>query len=124
MKCDICGEKPIVHICEIHEDGTSKTTVTRHLCHAHAVEAGVEMKTTEQSALAMVPVTRELVKFLQTNGRMPSPLELPHRSFTDLSDEQLSNDELTHRITYLQEFADFIERNRRFPTDEELPDQF
>ena len=43
---------------------------------------------------------------------------------TDLSGEQLGNDELTRRITYLQELADFLERNRRFPTEEELPDRF
>ncbi len=121
MNCEVCGADTTIHITELQDDGTS---VERHLCHMHAVEVGLSLPS-EQQAIAMVPRIRTLVEFLRANGRMPSPLELPHPGgFTDLSDEELGSDELTRRIKYLQEFADFIERNQRFPTEEELPDQF
>ena len=128
-KCDICGaEKRLIHVTEIHKteaDPNGGVTVQRTLCEVHARDMGLEVSSEEEDAMNMVPRTRELVRFLKTKGRMPSPLELPHRGpFTDLSGEQLGNDELTRRITYLQELADFLERNRRFPTEEELPDRF
>ena len=74
MKCEICGATTAIHITELHTEDNS--LVERHLCHQHAIEAGLPVPTAEQSALAKVPMLRSLATFIRTNNRMPSPDEM------------------------------------------------
>lgn len=122
MKCQICGAVATVHTAELQADGTS---LDRHLCEVHAREAGMAILTTAQSALAMVPKLRSLETFIRSENRVPTPDEMPQFSaFGDLTQTLPDTVDFDCQVQYLEDFADFLERNRRFPTEDELPDPF
>ena len=123
MKCEICGADAAFHVTELQIDGTS---VSRHLCEAHAGKAGIAIPSAEQQAMAMVAKLRSLASFIRSNNRMPTRDELRQKfnAAGDLSRTLPGTADFNRQLTYLEECADFIEKNLRVPTEEEMPDPF
>ena len=128
MKCDICGaEDPSVHTIDVHIDGSraEESSLQRCVCEACARKAGMEFPSAEQQALAIVPKFRRLAAFIRSNNRMPNPQELRNLGAAgDLSDTLPGTPEFDRQLRFLEECADFIEENRRLPTEQEMPDPF
>jgi hypothetical protein len=122
MKCEICGAETTVHVTDLQTDGTS---VERHLCEVHAREAGMPVPSTDHLALAMVPKLRSLARFIRSNNRMPTRDEIQQLgAFGDLTHTLPGTADFDRQLMYLENSADFTEKNRRFPTEEEMPDPF
>jgi hypothetical protein len=122
MKCEICGEDATVHVTEVHDD---RDPVQRRLCDRHALEAGLPMPTAEQSATEMVAKLRSLATFIRTNNRMSRPDEMAQQGAAgDLTETLPGTADFDRQVTYLEDFATFIEQNGRPPTDQEMPDPF
>ena len=122
MKCEICGEETTIHITEVYDDDNS---VERHLCHEHAIEAGMPVPSAEQSAIVDAPKLRSLATFIRANDRMPRPDEMARfGAFGDLTETLPGTADFDRQVTYLEDFATFIEQNRRYPTEQEMPDPF
>ncbi len=115
MKCEICGANTTVHITELQTDGT---VIARHLCAVHAHEANPPP--TKQSLREMVSALRCIATFSRSNKRMPTSDEMLHFGIAgDLS--QAPPEDLDRMLKYTEDLADFIEKNGRFPTKQELP---
>jgi hypothetical protein len=122
MKCEICGADCTLHITELQSDGTS---MNRHLCDAHAREAGIALPSAEQSALELVPKLRSLSTFIRANNRMPTSDEMAQfGAFGDLTQTLPGTADFDRQVTYLEDLATFIEQNGRYPAEEEMPDPF
>lgn len=119
MRCDVCGAEAAVCVTEL--EITSGQKATRQLCAAHAQELGYAALPSDHRDL--VWRLRRLVAFIRTHNRMPSGVELASLGGAgDLSGTRPGTPAFAAQLAYLEALADFIEREGRMPTDEELPD--
>ena len=123
MKCEICGTPATVHICELDEAGG---TCNRSLCAAHAQEhLNFPVPSEAEFAQGHLATTRRLIAFIKSHDRMPTAEEMKQLNCSgDLSTISRGSPEYDKQLQYLERLADFIEREGRLPTKDELPDAF
>lgn len=121
MKCEMCDSPATVHITDLSADEDS---AVRSLCEAHAREAGLLIPSAEESRKAVLRQIKLLADFLRTERRMPSSDELMPMGGSTGPAQADTEDKIDEYVAYLDSVVAFVERNGRFPTDEELPDPF
>ncbi|HLN32504.1 MAG TPA: hypothetical protein VK395_32550 [Gemmataceae bacterium] len=119
MKCAFCDALAVAHITEVQTD---EITVERNLCEAHATERGFLSTDRQQaSALKFLARIRRLIEFIKVNDRMPTPTELQQLGAYGMLTAAAGSKEFKEQLAYLETMADFVEKHRRIPKEEELP---
>lgn len=118
-KCEVCGNTGTVHVTVVDETGQSTSCC---LCLMHAQEGGYLVSSPSEG---IVNQLQKLIDFMKANQRMPSSDELQQfGSGGDLSSTQPGSPEFYRQLAYLESVVEFVKTQRRFPTQEELPDPF
>jgi hypothetical protein len=74
---------------------------------------------------AVLPDLQALAAFIRTNNRVPARAEMwEFGASGDLTETLPGTANFGRQLAYLEDLVDFIERNRRFPTEQEMPDLF
>lgn len=121
MKCESCDSAATFHTTEVDVEGDA---VSRSLCTDHAREAGYPIPAADKMNASVISNTRMLADFLRKHRRMPSPGEMMEMGGAIGPPRQDTEKDINAYIVYLDSLAEFVDRNARFPTDDELQDPF
>jgi len=108
MKCQTCQSHATSYVTELAADGKSSSRV---LCEVHARESGYHYYERPESKLTELEVAANYAKSMRETAQ----------TFRNQEQSVPDRASLLPYVEYLEAAADFAEKHRRVPTEDDLP---
>ena len=121
--CDLCAQPATVHMTEIRNGQKSE----RHLCVAHAGQAGIQLPSQEHGTKGMLDNLRGTARFIRRHGRPPSSVEELREGMApdgDFPIVEIGDAALRQKVEWMEGLIAFGETHGRMPQTAEEWAQF
>lgn len=121
MNCAVCGQPAIIHVCET--DG--QAPVSRSYCEAHVPDFASAAVVGDGGAIAhqFANELRGIIEYAKQHQRIPDSTECANLGLNAVVLPLLDSGDvsLMTALDYLEQLIEFVDRNGRFPKDNEAP---